>query len=465
MTGTRITSAALQRRLDELTRQRGVPGASVAVADGEHVHTAASGVANTATGVAATPDTLFQIGSATKPYTATLVLRLVDDGDVELDAPIQRYLPDLTLPGRANAAPVTVRELLAHTSGLQSNNFADFGRGDDAIARYVDSVGELGTVAPPAETFSYSNTGYVLLGRLVEVLTGMPYHRALHELLVKPAGLHSTVVLPEDAIMHRTAVGHTPDPGGGTGSVVAGRWTPSFAMAPAGSLTCATASDLLAFARIHTNQGRAADDTWILSTDSVLAMRRQQADIPDKHGVAESYGLGWFRYDWNGTPLFGHDGATESQRSYLRVDPETGFAVALLANQREGAEELHREIFEEIFQQGLGLRMPKAPEPTDEPERISLARYAGTYTQPEMNLELYENDESTVHARLSPNDPTLAGIMPAIDGLRLRPVDESVFLLYGVPGVADPTPVAFYDFDTAGTPNRLHFTAQAHTRR
>lgn len=459
------TSRLLQQRLDELTRNHGVPGAAVAVTDGQHVSEAASGVANTSTGVPVTTDTLFQIGSATKPYTATLVLQLADEGRIDLDAPVTSYLPGLTLPSSESVDTPTVRQLLSHTSGLQANNFGDFGRGEDATARYVASLGEMSQLFTPGTVFSYSNSGYVLLGRLIEVLTGRPFHTALRELLLEPAGLTATATLPEEVILRRVAVGHTPSPDNDGDSVVATPWSLSFAMTPAGSMTCATARDLLSFAHIHTHEGTNVHGSRTLSPESVEEMRRRQVAIPDIHGLGAGYGLGWFHYDWNGTRLFGHDGATASQRSFLRIEPTSGVAAALVTNQREGGTELYAQLFDEIFNDTLGLRMPSMPEPAAAPHGITLSHYEGAYHQPEFSLDLRSNGSAMLDATLAPNEPTIAAIMPEVGGLHLEPVDESVFLLHGVPGTTGPTPVTFFDFDTAGRPSWLHFSAQAHRRQ
>src|SRR6185437_6235844 len=121
----------IQERLDALARQHRVPGAVLAVSTGEEELEFATGVINTSTGVAATADTVFQIGSNTKLLTTTLVMQLVEAGQVELDALVRRYLPTFELAG-PGAGEITVRHLLTHTSGIEGDHFEDFGRGDDA---------------------------------------------------------------------------------------------------------------------------------------------------------------------------------------------------------------------------------------------------------------------------------------------------------------------------------------------
>src|SRR3954447_25234508 len=122
----------LTARFGELVAQRNVPGAAIAVLkDGEIVDTAA-GVLSTSTGVAVTADSVFQIGSITKVWTATLVMQLVDEGLLDLDAPIRRYLPEFRLQDEKAAAAITTRQLLSHQAGFEGDVFTDTGRGDDA---------------------------------------------------------------------------------------------------------------------------------------------------------------------------------------------------------------------------------------------------------------------------------------------------------------------------------------------
>src|SRR5262245_42703805 len=126
-----IDRTALAGRLAEARERHGTPGASIAVLTSEGVSSAASGLLNIATGVDATTDSLFQIGSITKVWTATLVLQLVDEGLLDLDAPIRTYLPDFRVADEETSRGVSARHLLTHTSGIDGDHFADTGRGDD----------------------------------------------------------------------------------------------------------------------------------------------------------------------------------------------------------------------------------------------------------------------------------------------------------------------------------------------
>jgi CubicO group peptidase (beta-lactamase class C family) len=195
-------------RLGELVEKHDVPGAVVGWLDGDEEHALAAGVLNLATGVAATSDSVFQIGSVTKVLTAMLVMQLLDDGRLSLDDPVRLHIPDLELIDESAAATVTVRQLLTHTSGIEGDHFEDFGRGADAYERLVGSLARVGQIHAPGAMYSYCNSGFVLLGHLVEKLRGCSWDDALRHSLARPLGLRRLSTLPEEAILQRVAAGH-----------------------------------------------------------------------------------------------------------------------------------------------------------------------------------------------------------------------------------------------------------------
>src|SRR5581483_4758846 len=124
-----------------------------------------------------------------------------------LDKPVRSYLPTFRLAHEGAARVLTTRHLLTHTGGFVGDFFLDTGRGDDALARYVERMDGLAQLTWPGEVYSYSNAGFSLLGRLVEVLTGETFEAALRRLVLAPLGLLSgTVLFPEDAMARRFAV-------------------------------------------------------------------------------------------------------------------------------------------------------------------------------------------------------------------------------------------------------------------
>ncbi|GAB3828719.1 serine hydrolase [Kribbella italica] len=324
-------------RLTHLAAKYDVPGAVLGVwADGEQT-IAPYGVLNRRTGVETTADSVFQLGSVTKPWTATMIVQLAAEGRLALDDAVVKLLPEASIDPR-----ITVRQLLSHTSGIDGDVFTDTGRGDDCVERYVALLADVPQLFEPGTAYSYCNAGFVVLGRIIEVLDGRTWDESLRARLVEPLGLTATMTLPEEAILHRAAVGHL----GSDGSVVS-TWQLPRSLGPAGLIT-ATAEDLLKFAQPH--------------LDQYAEMREPQVDYPGGSGGVAEIGLAWRLYDWEGRRLFGHDGATISQLAFLRIDPEARIAFCLLTNSGK-APALFEELATEVFSSHTGVGVPPGPEP------------------------------------------------------------------------------------------------------
>jgi CubicO group peptidase (beta-lactamase class C family) len=330
-------------------------------------------VLNSATGVAATSDSLFQVGSITKIWTATMIMQLVDEGLLSLDTTVSEALPGARLGVSDVGADVTVRHLLTHTSGIDGDIFTDTGRGDECVERYVGLLAEAPSVFTPGAAYSYCNSGYVLLGRIIEVLDGQSWDASLRERLTAPLSIAQTVTLPEEAILHRAAVGHhrcgTPVP----------VWGLPRSVGPAGLIT-ATAGDLLTFARLHLDGGVTADGKRLLSEASATAMQSACAAIPEFSAPGSAIGLGWRLSRWGNRTIIGHDGDTVGQSAYLRIDAAAGVAACLLTNAAE-SEALYRDVFYEVFGALTGATMPAPPRPgpAGAGGNTDLERYAGRY--------------------------------------------------------------------------------------
>ena len=132
---------------------------------------------------------------------------------IDLDEPVRRYLPNFQVADDAVSEAVTIRHLLTHTSGIDGDHFADTGRGDGALRRYVETCAELPQVHPLGATMSYCNTGYTVLGRMLEVVTDTVWDDLLRTRLIQPLELTHTVTLPEDVLRFRAAIGHIQPPG------------------------------------------------------------------------------------------------------------------------------------------------------------------------------------------------------------------------------------------------------------
>lgn len=362
-------------RLSELAVVADVTGAVLGVwADGE-LSIAAYGVLNRSTGVEVTPDAVFQIGSVTKLWTATMVMQLVDEGRLSLDNTVAELVPGAPL---MVADAITVRHLLTHTSGIDGDVFTDTGRGDDCVDRYVSRLGTVQQVFGPGAAYSYCNAGFVVLGRIIELLDGRTWDASLHARLVEPLGVASTVTLPEEAILHRAAVGRT------SSGLPVHLWQLPRSIGPAGLIT-QSAADLLTFARAQLDNG-----SVVASSVSAKALIQPLVAIPGAAGGLTHVGLAWRVYDWSGRRVIGHDGLTMAQMSFLRLDPEARLAVCLLTNS-DNAPALAQSIISEVFEFHTGVGIPAPPSPAPDVEWAALpdaARHLGRYARAGVVLDV-----------------------------------------------------------------------------
>src|SRR6202012_3075473 len=169
-----------------------IPGVAVGVWAGGTAAYASHGVTSLERPRPVSEHTLFSVGSVSKTFTATAMMRLGADGAVELAAPARRYVPELVLPNDQWAGEMTVLNLLNHTAGLDWRLITDTGAGDDALARFVARLADLDQLAAPGTRTSYSQVGYNLAGRVIEKVTGLTFERAVGTLLIEPLGLTGT---------------------------------------------------------------------------------------------------------------------------------------------------------------------------------------------------------------------------------------------------------------------------------
>ncbi len=413
-----LDAANWTTRLGELARQARVPGAVLGIwADGQEI-LAAYGMLNAATRVPVTTDSLFQVGSITKVWTASMIMQLIDEGRLSLDTTVAQALPDLRLGAADLAGQVTVAHLLTHTSGIDGDIFTDTGRGDDCLARYVGLLDRASSAFAPGAAYSYCNSGWVLLGRMIEVLDGRSWDASLAERLCAPLGLTQTVTLPEEAIMHRVAVGHRSR--GGPVHV----WGLPRSVGPAGLITAAP-HDLLTFARMHLDRGIAPDGKRLLSEASVAAMQQPRAAIPDFGSPGGAIGLGWRMSRWGSRTIIGHDGDTVGQSAYLRIEPRAQVAACLLTNSSESAS-LYRAVFAEVIEDWAGITMPADPEPADSVRLADedLSRPAGRYERTSRRFDVSVRDGG-LHVILIPTGELAALTDSQPLELILHPADAS----------------------------------------
>lgn len=386
-----VNATDVEARLADLTRAYGVPGASLAVLHDGATRAVAAGVLD---GAPATIDSAFEIGSTTKLYTATAIMALVDRGRLDLDAPVAAVLPEFRVADPYVTVAVTPRDLLAHTSGISGEWFLDCGPGEDAVARYVESLRDIGQDVPRGAAFSYSNTGYVVLGRILEVLTGVGFDEALRELVLDPLDLRATTTVRSDL----EAAGLPRS------------------MGPAGSTMVATPSDVVAFVHaLMTGGGN------VLSPSAVAMMLTAQVALPDPWTIGDHQGLGCQLRTWDGTPGFSHPGATHRHRSFLEAWPEAGVAIGLVTNGGDALGLVHA-LLPELRRELCGVETPSWPEPLERAVWADPDAVIGTYERFGMRTEVERRGDGLGGA-ITLVEP-LASQMPEDDRTRrfaLRP--------------------------------------------
>lgn len=447
-----------RRRLAELAARRRVPGASLGVLrlrpGGEDEPAAAAcGVLNKDTGVEATTGSVFQIGSITKVWTTTVVMQLVDEGLLDLDAPVADVLPELRLTDPDAAKRVTMRHLLTHTSGIDGDVFTDTGRGDDCLEKYTAVLADVPQNHPLGATWSYCNSGFSLAGRVIEKLTGGTWDEAMRERLFAPLGLRRTITLPEEALLHRAAVGHVS--AAGSEPSRAPVWQLPRSAGPAG-LIGSTAAEVLAFARMHLTGGLAPDGTRVLSEAAAAAMAARQAELPDTRTLGDSWGLGWFRLTWDGRRLIGHDGSTIGQNAYLRVLPDEGLAVVLLTNGGD-TDGLYEDLFREIFAELAGVATPPPLGPPPEPAAVDVGPHLGAYERASTRLEVLRGADGPV-LRTTVTGPLASMVPDTVKDYALAPVEDDLFVARD-PDTGHWMAVTFYGLPTGE--RYLHFGVRA----
>ena len=293
-------------------------GARIAVmtADGAITETAAGAQTTDPASAPVALDVPWGVGSVTKSFVAVVVLQLAEEGKLDLDGNIVEYFPDL-----AGADQITPRQLLQHTSGLNEYLNDPLVRGDAqrewTAAELVAVAEAAGRFGAPGAAYRYSNTNYIVLGEIIEQVTGAPWFDAVNSRIVEPLGMTSTGLIGDDS-----ATGYT---------IVDGEFVDAtFELHPsiggsAGALE-STNRDLLRFAT-------ALADGTLLSPVSLTAM---ETFVPGEDyssfGVAHSYGLGLERYENDSITVLGHLGSGGAHSAFYGFNIQTGTAVVVMMN-------------------------------------------------------------------------------------------------------------------------------------
>ncbi|GAB3980436.1 hypothetical protein GCM10029978_078490 [Actinoallomurus acanthiterrae] len=399
-----------QATADRLAALPQVAGVQVAgLLDGA-LRVGAAGTADAESGAPVTAETRFRPGSITKLLTASLVMKYVADARIGLEDPLNRFVPGPW------GDDVLIRHLISHSSGVDAGDiFLDTGDDDDCVARYVEHLAGVGTLFPAGATFSYCNGGFVLAGRVIELVSGRPWHQALRAGLLDPAGMTDTGFATERDAEKDLGIarGHLAGADGLTAlprpidNPVCSR-----ALGPAGGTLVSTAGDLAGFVAAH------------LRTPGTQVMRTLHAPAPGGVATMRGAGLGWMIWANAAQSSVRIGGGYPGQSGIIAADPATDTAVVVLTNSDQGINAVN------------ALLDAAGPPPGEHEEPADLGAYAGRYASHVFPLTVSVTED---------------GLRVQAEGfpaLALTPQDRITF-------TSPAGPVAFFGFDDDGAPRYL----------
>lgn len=440
-----MTSESLLGALEAARLKHGVPGVSAAFYEGGVLRAAAGGVANLSTGVAMSTETLAHIGSITKTLNATILMQLVDEGKVALDRKLIEYWPDFRVEDDEATRAISVEMLVNHTSGIDGTLLPDLGHDEETIEKTARRFAHVRQVHAPAHGRSYCNAGTVLAGYLAQRITGTGWYDLVKERIFKPLGMEHAAVLPEDALLHRTSVGHFRD--GPTGRLKrSSHLFLPIGYASAGSTAMMSASALLTFARMHLGNGAAHNGARLLSTESAVRMRAPSPPIDGP--AAFDCGIGWIR---NKAEVVQHGGGGPGIVSCLFVHVPSQTAAAVLTNAEYGIDVI-ADLINPFMKEHAGFEpFPLPPKPV-RVAPANLERYVGRYENSSDVHEFSLVDGSLMWSAHSQHRFYDSSRLDAPPPTRLVPAEGGVFLGHRGHGLAarDCAVIGFADPDADG---------------
>jgi CubicO group peptidase (beta-lactamase class C family) len=435
---TAVDFAPLIATIEAEMAAQQVPGLAVAIVQkGEIIFAQGFGVAEVATDRAVTAATSFRIGSITKPLTAIALMQLVAAGKVALDAPVVSYLPEFQVSDQ-----ITVRQLLSHSSGL-GDAAIPYGRTDlAALEDYVASLSPASAFVPPGTLFSYSNPGFNTLGRIIEVVSGMPYANYMDSEVFPALGMTHTTFARDVAVANELAVGYYP----ARGAPAPVERDPDNAAEYPSGFAFSTVEDLARLALFLLADG-VVDGQAVLQPASVQAMKTPVVKV-EPLGIG--YGLGLMMRTLGEETLVGHNGTINGYTASLEMLPSQDLAVIVLTNRNNYAPtRITQAAFELVG--NLPHTVPAAPVTLDD---ATLTEYAGSYL---MSSALPEQPAEIMVVEVQ--EGRLTASLPGVT-FELRPIGTDLFDLY-VPNEAEPVTQLAFVRDVSGSVHYMSFTMHA----
>lgn len=438
--------ADLRKKLDPVANaaleESGCPGAAVGIRIDDENHAFGYGVTNVEFGQPVDGDTLFQIGSTSKTFAATTLMRLVEEGKVSLDDRVTKFLPKFKVPDEDTTRDVTIRHLVTHTAGWMG----DWGgpqrkkgrrkveRGDDALRKRIAILKEVPLLSPLGTVWSYNNSGFSVLGHIIEKVTKKTFEQAVTEGVMEPLGMERSFYFPEQIMTQKFALGHVKDKEGSM--QVVRPWAQGRATGPSGGVV-SSAADQMIYAQFHL--GAHPEGKKVLSPETVSFMQQPLAEAAT---LCSHVGVSWLLDDINGVRTVSHGGTMRGQTSAFTMVPERGFAVTVLTNAGDEGKQVHRRLSKWALKELVGLEKPK-PDTQELPD-ASLDELAGQYSYYSYGTIDVTRQGNLLNLEWAPlpeilkKNPEIAEQFP--EPLSIRPIGGLKFM-------ADEGPLAGYAVD------------------
>jgi CubicO group peptidase (beta-lactamase class C family) len=344
-----VSAQAVPANFDEIdeyiiTRMKEleIPGSALVIVQGDQiVHLQAFGVAD-GSGRPVTPQTPFFTGSTGKSFTALAIMQLVEAGKINLDEPVQTYLPWFRVADPDASSLITVRQLLNMDSGIPRSigqeQIANLDSGDSAIENNVRALAKIELIAPPGERYEYSNSNYVTVGMIIQAVSGQSYETYIKEHIFQPLDMQNSFTSKTEAEQEGLAVGFQ----NWFGVPVAAPKLPFVrGSLPAGYLTMSV-EDFGRYLIAQLNAGN-YQGVSVLSPAGIAQLHHPDIQVP---GNTDFYAMGWEVQQYQGVQVIGHNGAVPGYTTGMYLVPEKDLAVALVMN---------------TFSPMLGVRVQRVP--------------------------------------------------------------------------------------------------------
>jgi len=343
--------AAIDSYVTEQMENLGIPGLELGIVQGDQVvHLQGFGVADS-TGRSVTPQTPFYIGSVTKSFTALAAMQLVEEGKIDLDAPVQKYLPWFQVENQDASAKITVRNLLNHTSGISEKDGNRVWASQQGLEETLRGFGALPLTHSVGEKWEYSNVNYSIAGLIVEKVSGQSYSDYVTQNILEPLDMRHSYTSRALALADGLSSGHYYMFGNAFEGV--GPLPPSDL--PAG-LLISSAEDMTHYVIAQLNDGQYRDAT-ILSSQGIAELHHPSVPRPEENSF---YAMGWATSSLDGVPAVWHTGDTAYFHSMTILVPDQKLGITLLAN-ASGLAELIQ--VDDIAIGVLGMLNDKTPAP------------------------------------------------------------------------------------------------------